>query len=128
MKTIYLIDDDDIFNTLNSAIIKFVDEEYKIVIFKSGKEVLTYLKKNTTSFIPPEIVFLDIRMPNVNGFELLDILAEMKQHPFEKSKVFMLSSTLNEKDLERTKAYPIISAFLGKPLTIEVFTNLLKEM
>lgn len=125
---VYLIDDDDIFNTLNMAIIGFVDSSIEISIFKSGEEVVEYLSEKSSSFEPPDLVFLDIRMPNMDGFELLEELNKLPQNPFEKSKVYMLSSTLNEKDLERTKQYSIINSFLSKPLTVELFSKLIAKL
>jgi CheY-like chemotaxis protein len=120
---VYLIDDDEVFNTLNAAIIEFVDPAIHVRVFKSGEEVMEYLNANQETQAP-DLVFLDIRMPNMDGFELLDTIVSMAKNPFANSKVYMLSSTLNEKDLNRTRQYPIISSFLGKPLTVELFREI----
>lgn len=124
---VYLIDDDEVFNTLNAAIIEFVDPAIRVQVFKSGEEVMEYLTANHDTQAP-HLVFLDIRMPNMDGFELLDSIGSLAKNPFVNSKVYMLSSTLNEKDLIRTNQYPIISSFLGKPLTVELFREIIDTM
>ena len=68
------------------------------------------------------------QLANKIGFELLEELNKLPRNPFEKSKVYMLSSTLNDKDLERTKQYSIINSFLSKPLTVELFSELIDTL
>jgi hypothetical protein len=51
----------------------------------------------------------------------------MPQHPFLKSKVYILSSTLDERDLEKAKSFDCVRDFIGKPLTIELCSKLFSK-
>lgn len=124
---IFLVDDDDVFNYLNESIIKIETPEAEIQTFKSGEEVIDFLHAQPTEFVVPDLMLLDIRMPNMDGFELLEVLAAIPQNPFSKTNIYLLSSTLNEKDLERAKKFELVKSFLGKPLTTDLYHSLLQE-
>jgi CheY-like chemotaxis protein len=66
-------------------------------------------------------------MPNMDGFELLEVLATVPENPFSKTDIYLLSSTLNEKDLERAKRYDLVKSFIGKPLTTDLYLTMLQE-
>jgi CheY-like chemotaxis protein len=124
---IFLVDDDDVFNYLNESIIKIETPEAEIQTFKSGEEVIDFLHSQPTGFVVPDIMLLDIRMPNMDGFELLEVLATVPENPFSKTDIYLLSSTLNEKDLERAKRYDLVKSFIGKPLTTDLYLTMLQE-
>lgn len=70
-------------------------------------------------------MFLDIIMPAIDGFGLLHELEKLPHHPFLKAKVYIFSSTLDERDLEKAKSFQCVTDFIGKPLTIELCSKLL---
>lgn len=122
---IFLVDDDEIFNYLNKAVINHTDEHIQVKAFQSGEELLSYISKNKETIVFPEIMFLDIRMPNIDGFELLEILSKDESKPFADTKIYMLSSTLDHRDLEKAKQYSMVKDFLSKPLTKEMLQGIL---
>jgi CheY-like chemotaxis protein len=122
---IFLVDDDEIFNYLNTAVINHTDEHIQVKAFRSGEELLSYISDNRETIIYPDIMFVDMRMPNIDGFELLEILRKDENKPFAHTKIYMLSSTLDHRDLERAKQIPMIKDFLSKPLTTEMLKGIL---
>ncbi len=123
---IFLVDDDDVFNYLNESIIRKETPDVEIHTFKSGEEVIEFLSGDTTSFIPPDLMLLDIRMPNMDGFELLEKLEGNSSNLLASTHIYLLSSTLNEKDLEKAKGFKTVKSFIGKPLTTEIYLELVQ--
>lgn len=127
MRTILLIDDDQIFNFISSEMILETDPDIRIITYLSSPEALEYLRDLLNRQQPlPDILFLDIRMPEMTGFELLDKL--LKEYPLEaikKMRVFMLTSSLDENDNQKAADNPLIEGYLGKPLDIVELVQIL---
>lgn len=124
---IYLVDDDEIFNYLHTSVAHHINKDIEVKTFKSGDDLLSYLNNNRASIIYPDIMFIDIRMPNIDGFELMDIISNDETRPFADTKIYMLSSTLDQRDLEKTRQYKMVKDFISKPLTIEKLQGILGE-
>ena len=124
---IFLIDDDEVFNYLHESVIRHIFPVAEISIFKSGEEMLNFIKKSGSSFTAPDWIFLDIRMPDMDGFTLLEELELSYRPQFSETKIYMLSSTLDERDLNKARSYSLVTDFLGKPLTIELCTALFEK-
>lgn len=116
-----LIDDDPIINLVHKRVIQKVEDAAPIDIFISGIKALEYFKSSASV---PQIVFLDINMPEMNGFEFLDELQKDKNIHKEGLSIYILTSSLNNKDRETAKRYPILKGYLGKPLNVEAVVNL----
>ncbi len=127
MRTILLIDDDQIFNFISSEMILETDPDIRIITYLSSPEALQYLRDLLNRQQPlPDILFLDIRMPEMTGFELLDKL--LKEYPLEaikKMRIFMLTSSLDENDNQKAADNPLIEGYLGKPLDIVELVQIL---
>ncbi len=107
-----LIDDDDIFNYLTHRVLKISDIAGKITTFSSAKDALAYLAESKENC--SDIILLDIRMPEMDGFEFLENFIGL---PCPGTNIFMLSSSLDEKDKEKASTFPQVKGFLSKPLT-----------
>ncbi len=118
---IFLIDDDDIQNLINTRVISIVNSDVHVRAFTSAEEALKTLA--TTSDEPPQLIFLDINMPKMNGWDFLDDYQNNK-YP---TKVYMLSSSINEKDIKKSETYDSVHGFICKPLVVEKLAEILKK-
>lgn len=124
-KNILLIDDDPVTNVINRRILeKYFN--YKIVVYTNANEALEQLKQwlfvETT--LLPEIIFLDIDMPDMNGWEFLEELQMLPGTVLEKCRVIILSSSIDFEDIERSKTYKVVRDFISKPLTADKLSDL----
>jgi DNA-binding NtrC family response regulator len=117
---IVLIDDDEIQNLINSKVISLVNPEIEVKAFTSGEEALSSLRN---SEINPKLVFLDINMPKMNGWDFLEAYANEK----EQAIVYMLTSSINLRDIEKSEKYEIVRSFVSKPLIIDRLRDILAE-
>lgn len=120
---VLLVDDDDIFNMLHGEVLKRLIPDVRIDVFKSGQEVLQYLEQEPEEKI--ELIFLDIRMPIMGGFEVLDAMTLMDPERFTNTRIFVLSSTLDDRDLQRAKEMPLVTDFIGKPMSFDTLRSIL---
>jgi|APGre2960657404_1045060.scaffolds.fasta_scaffold40027_2 CheY-like chemotaxis protein len=120
MKQFLLIDDDEIICIVHPAIIRQAFPDSQINIIKSSIEALEYLKTLAATNEPaPDVIFLDINLPQMSGFELLEKLSEEDINYLKNSKIYMLSSSIDQRDLDRVAANKMVIGFVGKPLSMD---------
>jgi CheY-like chemotaxis protein len=115
---VMLIDDNELDNFINQKLIeneKFAD---KIIVYQSAISALDYLKsKTTTPQELPNIIFLDIMMPIMDGFGFLAEFDKLNEGVKAKCRIVMLSTNESFGDLNRANQNKYVSKFLNKPLT-----------
>jgi hypothetical protein len=122
-----LIDDDAIYNFVHAKIIKQLDEAAELVDFTSGSEALLFIEERFSSEkAEPTVVFLDLTMPELSGFELLDALQELPSDWTSKMSIYIITSSLSEKDVQKSKEYPVIKGYIGKPLSFDRLKEVIK--
>ena len=126
LKLILLVDDDEATNFLHKIMINDAECAEHIHVSKNGKEALAYLTHAIEGKYPqPDLIFLDINMPVMNGWEFLDqYLKSGYNEIFPEAKLIVLSSTIDPQDVEKTKNYPMVVDFLSKPITKEMIEEL----
>jgi CheY-like chemotaxis protein len=123
---VMLVDDNDTYNFINRRILEKKQFAKNIEVQSSGIGALSYLEENLdTPGKLPDIIFLDIKMPLMNGHEFLFRLEKIAgTMNGSKCRVVMLSSSGNEDDIRQSKEFPNVINFLQKPLTPEALDAL----
>ncbi|WP_297507815.1 response regulator [Flavobacterium sp.] len=124
-----LIDDDPIFNYIHEKTIRNSCPECSVLSFVSSREALEhvidhYSEKKGGSFC----LLLDINMPEYNGFEFLDRLLKRLPNFLIEHPIYILTSSLNEKDRQRAAQYPDLKGYLEKPLNRDQLTFILEKL
>lgn len=123
-----LIDDNDTDNFISKRIIELTGFAQRIEIRNSGKSALEYLTENEHNLDNlPDLVFLDINMPIVDGFIFLYEFDKMSEQIRQKCKIVVLSSSDNKRDIDRMLENQNVIKFLTKPLSSEAL-QVLREV
>jgi CheY-like chemotaxis protein len=119
-KTCLLIDDNYIDNFVTRKILEASNFAENITVVRSAQEAISALSDGT---IKPDVIFLDVRMPGMGGFEFLEDYDKIN---FDKTgiKIFMLSSSLDPLDMRKSTDNKYITQFIHKPLTQKVLEEL----
>lgn len=123
-KTVLLIDDSYIDNLINRKILESSQFADEIVVMDSPVKAIEYLDKCYDEHMMPEIIFLDIRMPEMNGFEFLQKIREIGGVNSADIKIYVLSSSLDPNDLKKIETNNLITKFIGKPLTVRALEDI----
>jgi len=124
-KTVMLVDDNELDNFVNKKLIENEHFANNVLVQSSGANALDYLKAHTANAEEiPDIIFLDIMMPDLDGFGFLTEFEKLSDSIKNKSKVVMLSTTESFKDLNRANQNMYVFKFLNKPLTKPVLDAL----
>jgi len=114
------VDDDPILLMLNELVLKeyaFCNELIKI---ESAELALEYFsqqsQKPLSEAVLPNILFLDINMPTMDGWKFLDEFTETFQQFHSKVSIVILSSSVNPADIERANKHPLVIGFMPKPM------------
>lgn len=120
---VFLVDDDPINNLINRRLLGKTGISNRIEEFLGGEDALEKINE-----LNPEdslIIFLDINMPVLNGWEFLNKYLEL--FPERNDKIIILSSSIDFQDRQKAAEYSIVSGFLEKPLTIDKINGQIEQ-
>lgn len=118
---IMLVDDDVMTNQFNKLIIKKLHPEAEIIDYGNAIDAIEHLKDS--SKLMPEIIFLDLNMPGMNGWDFMEEYQKLGLS----AEVLVLTSSQEEADKDKSKTYNKITGFERKPLSLERFKTLVKR-
>lgn len=127
--SVMLVDDNDTDNFIHKRVIELTGFCKNIIVKNSGKAALDYLDANKYNpDMLPNIIFLDINMPIVDGFVFLFEFENFIDEVKNKSKIVILSSSDSKRDIDRIVDNEYVVNFITKPLSEEALTKLIKEL
>ncbi len=127
LETILCVDDDPITLMLCKKIISKTSFSNEIATAKNGEEAIKYfdeIKTIAKTKNRPQLIFLDLNMPVMNGWGFLDSFSTSEYAEFHNTKIIILSSTIDPEDLEKSKKYSTVIDFLSKPISKEMLESL----
>jgi CheY-like chemotaxis protein len=129
INSVLLIDDDEPTNIFTRIILEEAGCTDHVHAVHSGQEALDYLSgnKHLNEPLPPDLIFLDINMPAMDGWEFLDEYKNLSGDCHSKAVVVMLTTSLNPDDKAKAKQRTEITCFENKPLTEEKINRILKK-
>jgi len=125
-----IIDDDKIYVNLVKKIIEIKHLSENLLIFKNGLEALEYFKvilTNMTEEKLPDIIFLDLNMPVMDGWEFLGEFIKIKNNFDKKITLYVVSSSIDPRDLERAKSFNLVTDYLIKPIELKRFEQIFER-
>lgn len=125
LNSILLVDDDEDDNYFHQITINEMNIVNQIAIATNGIEAIAYLKKENQT--PPDIIFLDLNMPKMNGWEFLDQYKYLSLAQKSKVLILILSTSANPDDVKKAKEIQEVTGFETKPLTKELLTKILQQ-
>jgi CheY-like chemotaxis protein len=120
VKKTCIIDDDDVYIYAIKRLMSLQKLCDNVLVFKNGKEAIDYFiahKDNVDSL--PDIILIDVNMPVLDGWGFID---EYLANGFDKTKVadlYMISSSIDPRDVKKAEAIPVIKKYIFKPITLD---------
>lgn len=120
-----LVDDDDATNFIHKYVIEEAEFAENIKVVENGKEALDYLiSTNESGYLRPNLIFLDINMPVMDGWEFLKHYKQLGKDQQGHMMVVMITTSLNPDDKDYAESTGAIDHFMSKPLTVEMLQEL----
>ncbi|HAQ69801.1 MAG TPA: response regulator [Flavobacteriales bacterium] len=124
-----VIDDDDIYQFLLKKELKHTNLVDKIQVFTDGQKAIDYFIENKKSIeLLPDVIFLDINMPIMNGWQSLEQFKQIQPKIAKEITIYLVSSSFDDRDINRSKEYTEVTDYIIKPVKRSNLLSVLREI
>lgn len=127
LERVLLIDDDSACNFFNRRLLKNRGSSIQVQEARNGREALTLVKQAAENNQLPHLVFLDLNMPVMSGWEFLNEFKKLPEAQKQQTVIIVLSSSINPDDQARAKSYPEVAGYKIKYLSDESLGQIIEE-
>lgn len=128
LKCILLVDDDEPTNYLHQDVLEDIGISKNITVAETAAEALQLLQRPKIADCKvPDIIFLDLNMPGMNGWDFIDEYAQMHRAYSKKPLIYILTTSTNPADKKKAEGIKEIAGFMSKPLTEDMIMNMVQQ-
>jgi CheY-like chemotaxis protein len=126
---ICIVDDDSVYQFTTTRTIETHKLAKKILVFSDGEQAINFLMDNIANSADlPDVIFLDINMPIMDGWQFLEEYVTLKPNIGKKIIIYMISSSVDPVDLERANKMSEISDYIIKPVKPEMLKEIIMAL
>ena len=125
LRSIFIVDDDPIHQQITEIMLQRLSISESVSRFSDAQDALDYIRANLhDAMAMPDIILLDLNMPVMDGWEFLEAFAAVRDKLPGRIRVYVLTSSIDEKDRERVNAFSFVDGYLTKPLSKDTILQL----